>query len=226
MAILTYILLRRHNREQKSASAADLLQGVCLPDRLHTLAEPAPPARDLPQLPPQPTADRRPKHQLESPRDTSGTSFVRRRLTAAEAPRRDLGYVPQRRAAADARRVMAGQAEAEAEGPIQAQHEEWRPETSRERSGPASARGMSRSSRWRAKKREEMEAGGFVRPARGYLCKICNEDVKSSETHARYFGKTYCPNDPQQHQSLREWREELRQAVLAKNAERRRDAAR
>ncbi|KAF0310613.1 hypothetical protein FJT64_018409 [Amphibalanus amphitrite] len=137
-----------HNREQKSASAAELLQGVCLPDRLHTLAEPAPPARDLPQLPPQPTADRRPKHQLELPADIAGTSF------------------------------------------------------------------------WRAKKREEMEAKGFVRPARAFLCKICHEDVKASPTHDRYFGKVYCPSDPEQRLSVRKWRRELRRTILAKDAER------
>ncbi|KAF0310612.1 hypothetical protein FJT64_018408 [Amphibalanus amphitrite] len=137
-----------HNREQKSASAADLQQGVCLPDRLHTLAKPAPPARDLPQLPPQPTADRRPKHQLESPADTAGTSF------------------------------------------------------------------------WRANKREEMEAKGFVRPARAFLCKICHEDVKALPTHDRYFGKVYCPSDPEQRLSVRKWREKLRRTILAKDAER------
>ncbi|KAF0310614.1 hypothetical protein FJT64_018410 [Amphibalanus amphitrite] len=138
-----------HNREQKSESAADPLQGVCLPDRLHTLAEPAPPARDLPQLPPQPTADRRPKHQLESPADTTGTSF------------------------------------------------------------------------WRAKKREEMDAKGFVRPARACLCKICHKDVKASSTHERCYRESSLSLPRYQHQQSTVY---LSEALVRWNRQRATDA--
>ena len=82
-------LLHRHNKRQKTANTADLLKGVQLPDRLHTLTEPAPPARALAELPPRPTADQRPQLQLLSPPNTAGTSHVRqwrRRPPAAEMP--------------------------------------------------------------------------------------------------------------------------------------------
>ena len=81
----------------------------------------------------------------------------------------------------------------------------------------------SRSSRWREKKRREIEAAGWVRPPRTYLCKICHADVKGSEAHARYFGKGYCPNDPNQKQTVEQWRASLRQKQLDRNEQRRRD---
>ena len=70
-------MLDSFNKQQKSDSSSDLLQGVHLPDVLHTLAEPALSARDLLASPPQPAADRRSQHQLVKPANTAGTSFVR-----------------------------------------------------------------------------------------------------------------------------------------------------
>ena len=122
----------------RSLPARPMLQAVYLPDRLHTLAEPELPARDLPELPRQPVTDQRPQHQLLSPPDTAGTSFVRRRSQR----RSRLPYlrkpVPGRLPSSERRRTAtAGHVDAEADQ-----------QRTRAPRGRVAARGTSRSSQW------------------------------------------------------------------------------
>ena len=182
----------RHYKLETAGTRADLLRGVQLPDRLHTSSEPMPAARTLSAAPAQPAADR-PRHPLLPP-DSA---------IAATGQPSTSGVSARGRPRSDYRERSRSRSS----------------DTDSGDSPPPVCTSKSRTTQWRHKKRLEMAAMGMgPKPPRTFLCTICNEPCNRDTGHARYFGVNFCPNDPNQHLSLREWRERRRAEKVARNA--------